>query len=151
MLRYFYVSHQWSEAQILLPGLSCLEGGLKIAEGPSPLCFLLRPPGGDGSAARTSARLLVLPSPAAGSDLPGADSLEDESSTTALLATLNSESWTRRQTETDREISELDDYEGMITDCHTLDSGESLFTVSIQNANCGGKKMTVVEVIFIYN
>lgn len=77
-----------------LPGLSTLEGVLKVAMGPSPLCFLLRPLGGAGSAARTSARLLVLPSPAGESDLPGdrAESLEDESSTGALLVTLNSES-----------------------------------------------------------
>ena len=76
-----------------------MDGGLKVAEIPSLLCFLLRPPGGAGNAARTSARLLVLPSPAAGSGLPGirADGLEDELSTGALLVTLNSESWTRRQ------------------------------------------------------
>lgn len=98
---------------------------MKIAEGPSPLCFLLRPPGGGGSAARTSAKLLVLPSPAAGSDLPGggADSLEDKSSTEALLVTLNSESWTHRQTE----ISELDDYERMIILTATLCSRAPLF------------------------
>lgn len=71
-----------------------MAGGPKIAEGPSPLCFLLMPPGGAGSAARTPARLLVLSSPAAWSDLlgQGADSLEDESSTGKLLVTLNSES-----------------------------------------------------------
>lgn len=85
---------------------------MEIAEGPSPLCFLLRQPGGAGRAARTPARLLVLSSPAAESDLPGhgADSLEDESSTGVLLVTLTSESWTHRQTE----ISELDDYDGII-------------------------------------
>lgn len=80
-----------------LPALSSLEGVFKFANGPSPLCFLLRPPGGAGSAARTSLRLLVLSSPAGRSGLPGdrAESLEDVSSTGALLVTLNSESWRR--------------------------------------------------------
>lgn len=78
-----------------------MDGGLKTAEGPSPLCFLLRPPGGAGSVARTLARLLALSFTAAESDLQGhgPDSLEDESSAGALLLTLNSESWTDRPTD----------------------------------------------------
>lgn len=82
----------------LLPGLCTLEGGLKVAEGSSPLCFLLTPPGGAGSAARTPARVFVLFSSAAGSDLLGhrEDCLEDDSST-GVLDTLNSESWKHRQ------------------------------------------------------
>lgn len=97
-----YVTYR--KAKILLLSLCSLEGGLKIAEGSSPLCFLLRPPGGAGSAARTPARLLVLSSPAAGSDLlgHGEDSLEDEPSTGELLVTLNSDSWTRRRKERER-------------------------------------------------
>lgn len=89
---------------IVLPGLSILEGGMKAAEEPSPLSFLFRPPGGAGSVARMPARLLLLPSPTAGSNLPGdrVQSLEDESSTGVLLVTLKSESWTQRETETDR-------------------------------------------------
>lgn len=85
---------------MLLPSLCSLEGGLKIAEGSSPLCFLLRPPGGAGSAARTLAKLLVLSSPAAGSDLLGheEDSL-DELSPGEFLVTLNSDSWADRERE----------------------------------------------------
>lgn len=56
------------------------------------LCFLLRPPGGGGSADRTLTRLLELPSPAAGSDLQAdrGQNLEDKSSTGALFDALNS-------------------------------------------------------------
>lgn len=91
------------------------------------------PPGGAGSAARTPARLLVLSSPAAWSDLlgQGADSLEDESSTGKLLVTLNSESWTDTDGET--EISELNNYEEMIILTATL-----LWRTFIQNVNTNG-------------
>lgn len=77
---------------------------MKVAESSSLLCFLLRPPGGAGSAAKTSARLFVLPSPGEGSDLPAdrAQSLEDESSTGGLLVIVNSESWKHKHT--DRKI-----------------------------------------------
>lgn len=82
-----------------LPGLCTLGEGLKIAEWSSLLCFLLRPPGGAGSAARTPARLLEQFSPAGGSDLLGhrEGSLDDDSSTGELLQTLKSDSWKYKQ------------------------------------------------------
>lgn len=82
------------ETRALLPDLASLEGGLNAAEDSSALCFLLRPQGGAGSAARTSDKLLVLLSPAAGSDFPGkgVESLEDALSIAALLVTQKSES-----------------------------------------------------------
>lgn len=87
-----------------LPGLCTLEEGLKIAEWSSPLCFLLRPPGGAGSAARTPARLLEQFSPVGGSDLLGhrEGSREDDSSTGELLQMLKSDSWKHRRKQDER-------------------------------------------------
>ena len=65
----------------------------------SPLCFLLRPLGGNGRAARTLARLLLLlpSSPRARSHLPGEKGSwgvsEEGVSSTGVLVTLNSDSW----------------------------------------------------------
>lgn len=66
-----------------------------MAEQSSPLCFLLTPPGGAGSVARTPARLLEVLSPVGGSDLVGhrggEGSLDEDSSNDELW--LKSESW----------------------------------------------------------
>lgn len=87
--------------QIFLPGLRSFEGELKVSERSSLLCFLFRPPEGAGSAAKTLVRLLELPSPAAGSNLPGdretGERLEEELSTGALLETLNSDSCNQKE------------------------------------------------------
>lgn len=89
----------WNLMEKSLPGLCTLEEGLKIAEWSSQLCFLLRPPGGAGSVARTPARLFEQFSPLGGSDLLGhrEGSLEDDSSTGELLQMLKSDSWEKRR------------------------------------------------------
>lgn len=74
-------------------GLRSLEGGLKAR--PSPLCRLLRLPGGAGWAARTLARLLASSSKGFSASLLGdRGCLESEGpSHKELLLTLNSKSW----------------------------------------------------------